>query len=164
MENVPRYHFRAATLSDLDLLRAWQRTPHVNAWWENEDPFDTEELADPRVRRWIVSLGDRPFAYMQDYAVHGWGAHHFDYLPKNSRGIDQYIGDPDMIGKGHGKGFIRQRMLALFKQGVPVLATDPSPQNQGAIAVYERLGFVIAGPAADTEWGTILPMEARTCR
>jgi aminoglycoside 6'-N-acetyltransferase len=48
----------------------------------------------------------------------------------------------------------------LFGQGVPALATDPSPKNKRAISVYEKLGFRIVGPAKETQWGTVLPMEA----
>jgi aminoglycoside 6'-N-acetyltransferase len=155
------YEFRAARIADLDLLQRWQNSPHVSRWWGSDDRYDEEKLADPRVCRWIVSLDRRPFAYMQDYAVHGWGQHHFDYLPDKSRGIDQYIGDVDMLGKGHGKGFIRQRIMDLFDNRVPVLATDPHPKNARAISVYEGLGFRIVGPEQQTEWGCIVPMEAR---
>jgi aminoglycoside 6'-N-acetyltransferase len=92
MTETARYRFRAATLGDLELLRRWQRAPHVGGWWDSEDQFDEAALADPRVSQWIVSFDRRPFAYMQDYAVHGWRRHHFEYLPEKSRGIDQYIG------------------------------------------------------------------------
>ena len=160
MTDIVRYRFRAATMADLGLLTGWQEASHVSLWWNSDAPFDEKKLADNRVSRWIVSSGERPFAYMQDYAVHGWPQHHFDYLPEKSRGIDQYIGEPDMIGKGHGTGFIGQRMLELFAQGIPALATDPSPSNKRAISVYEKLGFRINGPAKETPWGTVLPMEA----
>lgn len=160
MTDMARYRFRAATMADLGLLAGWLKAPHVSRWWNSDAPFDEEKLADSRVSRWVVWLGERPFAYMQDYAVHGWPQHHFDYLPDGSRGIDQYIGEADMIGKGHGTGFIGQRMRDLFGQGIPALATDPNPENKRAIAVYERLGFRIVGQAQETQWGTILPMEA----
>lgn len=160
MMEIARYGFRAATMADFDLLSGWQRASHVSPWWNSNAPLDEEKLADPRVSRWIVSLGDRPFAYMQDYSVHGWPQHPFDYLPDKSRGIDQYIGEPDMIGKGHGTGFMGQRTQDLFRQGVPALATDPNPSNKRAIRAYEKLGFRIVGPAKETQWGTILPMEA----
>ncbi|NKB16303.1 MAG: acetyltransferase, partial [Sphingomonadales bacterium] len=91
------YSFRRATLDDLDLLIEWQSKPHVREWWDSDEPYDEEELADPRVARWIVSFFGRPFAFMQDYTVHGWEDHHFANLPKGARGIDQYIGDPEMI-------------------------------------------------------------------
>jgi aminoglycoside 6'-N-acetyltransferase len=160
MMEIAPYRFRAATMADFDLLAGWQRAPHVSPWWNSDPPLTEEKLSDPRVLRWIVAFGERPFAYMQDYAVHGWPEHPFDYLPQGSRGIDQYIGEPDMIGKGHGTGFIRQRMQDLFGQGAPALATDPHPDNRRAIAVYEKLGFRIVGPAMETPWGTVLPMEA----
>jgi aminoglycoside 6'-N-acetyltransferase len=162
MPEPEHYQFRAVTFADLDLLRRWQKTAQVSRWWGSDDPFDKEDFADPRVSRWIVSYEGQPFAYMQDYAVHGWGQHHFAYLPEKSRGIDQYIGEPNMIGKGHGTGFIGQRIAELLGQGVPVVATDPHPENARAIAVYEKLGFRIVGPVQQTEWGLIMPMVVRT--
>ena len=143
------------------MLTAWQSHPHVHEWWGANEPYDEADLSDPRVARWIVSFAERPFAFMQDYTVHGWEDHHFVSLPKGSRGIDQYIGDPEMVGFGHGSGFIGMRMQALFNEGAPVIATDPHPDNERAIAVYRKLGFEPSGPARQTEWGLILPMLAR---
>jgi len=155
-----QYSFRRATLDDLDLLIEWQSKPHVREWWDSDEPYDEEELADPRVARWIVSSFGRPFAFMQDYTVHGWEDHHFAKLPKGTRGIDQYIGDPEMISVGHGSAIIGARMHALFAEGAPVIATDPHPNNERAIAVYKKLGFEPFGPPRETEWGLILPMMA----
>lgn len=156
------YNFREAELSDLPMLRRWQDRPHVKKWWGDGAPFEEVELDDARVSRWIVELNGRPLGYMQDYSVHGWPDHHFQHLPSGARGIDQYIGDPAMIGRGHGTAFIWQRMQALFAAGVPVIATDPHPENRMAIAAYEKLGFRQIGPSQASAWGTILPMEARS--
>jgi aminoglycoside 6'-N-acetyltransferase len=161
MMTTDQYSFRKVTVDDLDLLRKWISNPHVREWWDSDEPYDEKELADPRVSRWIVSAFGRPFAFMQDYTVHGWEDHHFAKLPKGSRGIDQYIGDPEMIGVGHGTAFIGARMQALFDEGVPVIATDPHPDNERAIAVYKKLGFEPFGPPQETRWGLILPMMAR---
>ena len=158
------YAFRPAAMSDLPLLRTWQGFPHVREWWNSNEPFNEEKLRDTRVSRWIVELSGKPFAYMQDYSVHGWGEHHFGHLPAGSRGLDQYIGDPEMIGRGHGTAFIRQRMHELFGAGVPAIAVDPHPANARAITVYRNLGFRIAGTEQETRWGSILPMEARPPR
>lgn len=149
-------------MEDLPLLRWWQDLPHVREWWGDDEPFDEGDLHDARVSRWIVELDGKPFAYMQDYSVHGWEGHHFGHLPPGSRGIDQYIGDPAMIGGGHGTAFIRQRMQEIFAAGAPVIAVDPHPANARAIAVYRKLGFRIAGAERATPWGLILPMEARS--
>lgn len=154
------YSFRKVTFDDLALLKAWQLKPHVSQWWGPDAPFDAVTFADPRVARWIVSNADRPFAFMQDYSVHGWHDHHFAHLPQGARGIDQYIADPEMIGLGHGPAFIGTRMQALFAAGAPVIATDPHPSNQRAIAAYRKLGFTTSGPPQETRWGLILPMLA----
>lgn len=160
MMAADQYSFRKATVDDLPLLAAWRATPHVREWWDPDGSYDAEDLADPRVARWIVSTAGRPFAYMQDYTVHGWEDHHFAGLPQGARGIDQYIGDPGMIGVGHGSAFIRARMRALFDSGVPVIGTDPHPANERAIAVYKKVGFEPSGSPQETRWGLILPMLA----
>jgi hypothetical protein len=56
---------------------------------------------------WIASLNEQPFAYIQDYTLQNWAMHHFASLPSGSRGIDQFIGEPAMFGRGHGSAFIR---------------------------------------------------------
>ncbi len=160
MDQVEDYTFRRVSMLDLPLLLEWQSRPHVREWWDDFEPSDQEDLEDPRVVRWIVELDDRPFGYMQDYTVHGWQGHHFAHLPDGARGIDQFIGEPEMIGLGHGSGFIAARMQSLFDAGVPVIATDPHPDNARAIAVYKKVGFGISGPPQATKWGMILPMQA----
>ncbi|MBV0912476.1 GNAT family N-acetyltransferase [Anianabacter salinae] len=161
MTATRNYRFRRANVDDLALLRVWQLNPHVREWWGADEPYTEADLADPRVAPWIVSFGRRPFAFMQDYTVHGWGDHHFAHLPQGTRGIDQFIGEPDMVGVGHGSAFIGTRMQALFDEGAPIIATDPHPDNARAVAVYKKLGFKPSGPLQETEWGLVLPMTAR---
>ena len=155
------YIFRKATMGDLTLLNGWQSHPHVREWWGNVEPYDEEYFNDRRVSRWIVETAGKPFAFMQDYTVHGWKEHHFSKLPKGSRGIDQYIGEPELIGFGHGSAFIASRMETLFDAGAPIIATDPHPENKRAIAVYRKVGFEVSGPPQETAWGLILPMLAK---
>jgi aminoglycoside 6'-N-acetyltransferase len=156
-----RYCFRRVIPDDLPLLRVWQSTAHVRDWWGSDESYDQDDLTDVRVARWIVSHAGRPFAFMQDYDVRGWDDHHFAILPEGARGIDQYIGDPGMIGIGHGTAFIGARLRNLFAQGAPVIATDPHPDNHRAIAVYRKLGFDVFGPPYQTQWGLILPMMVK---
>lgn len=85
MTAANQYSFRKVTLDDLALLAAWRSNPHVRAWWDSEQSYDAVDLADPQVARWIVSTAERPFAFMQDYTVHGLEDHPFAKLPKGSR-------------------------------------------------------------------------------
>ena len=156
---MPAYRFRPVTVDDLDLLNAWRREPHVAEWWDDA-PYAADDLQDPDVTMRIVEAHGRPFAFVQDYGVHDEAGHHFAHLPPGSHGMDQFIGPPAMIGRGHGSAFIAQRMAELFGAGAPVLAVDPHPDNARAIAAYRKVGFRIAGEARDTRWGRVLPMEA----
>ena len=160
MTAANHYTFTRATAADFDLLLDWQSRPHVREWWDSVEPGDEEDLRDPRVARWIVATAGRAFAYMQDYTVHGWEGHYFSHLPKGARGIDQFIGEADMVGKGHGPAFITERLRMLFADGAPVVATDPHPENARAIAAYKKAGFREFGPPEETRWGVILPMKA----
>lgn len=160
--NVGTYDFRRATAADLPMIGRWLETPEVRTWWidaagQPSDPIDEEDLNDPHVCMWIVVCGDRPFAFIQDYDPHAWPGHHFGYLPPGSRGIDQFIGEPDMIGRGHGSAFIREHVAALITSGAPVVGTDPSPGNVRAIRAYEKAGFT-RHQERQTQWGHCLLM------
>jgi aminoglycoside 6'-N-acetyltransferase len=129
-------------------------------WWgapEDEDP--EEVLADPRVAMWVVEHEGRPFAYAQDYSPSDWTQHPFAHLPHGSRGTDQYIGEADLLGCGHGRAFVDAHCEHLFSEGVPAIGTDPHPENGRAIRAYEHAGFTIVDGPSDTPWGRAVLME-----
>jgi aminoglycoside 6'-N-acetyltransferase len=154
------YTFRQMTAADLPMARRWLRTPEVRLWWGDPDHELTlleDDLDDPNMTMWIVSFQDRPFAYIQDYDPHAWEMHHFSGLPEGSRGIDQFIGEPDMIGLGHGSTLVRSHVDWLLERGAPAVGVDPDPDNARAIRAYEKAGFK-RGDIMDTEWGPSLLM------
>ena len=108
---------------------------------------------------WIVDLDGRPFAFAQDYDPHGWEGHPFAHLPPGSRGIDQYIGEPELLGCGHGSNFVRLHTELLFTAGAPAVGTDPHPENVVALRAYEKAGFIVASGPLETLWGKALLME-----
>ena len=107
----------------------------------------------------IVEFDGRPFAFAQDYDVHGWNPHPFSYLPPQSRGIDQYIGEADMLDRGHGSALVRQHVERLFAAGAPAVGTDPHPSNARARRAYEKAGFAVHSEPVDTPWGRAILME-----
>ena len=138
------YAFRLAVREDLPLLRGWLRTPEVVRWWG--DPVEQsalleEDMNEPRMVMRIVSFEGRPFAYVQDYDVHVWPQPHFEHLPAGSRAIDAFIGEPDMIGRGHGSTFLALLAAQLRAEGAPVVAIDPDMDNVRARRAYEKAGF-----------------------
>jgi len=106
------YVFRPMTAADLPSVRRWLAKPHVARWWGNPD----EQFA-------LVSR---------------------DLLGEDldrARGIDQFIGEEDMIDCGHGSALIRAFVDDLLRAGAPQVLTDPSPANTRAIRAYEKAGF-----------------------
>ena len=61
--------------------------------------------------------------------------------PDGTRGIDQFIGEPDMVDRGHGSAFIKTFIDGLIAGGAPRIITDPDPANARAIRAYEKAGF-----------------------
>jgi aminoglycoside 6'-N-acetyltransferase len=140
---TPDYVFRQMVSADLPLVRRWLATAEVTRWWgqpEQQYALVSGDLGHPDMDQFIVVLDDHPFAYIQCYALSAWNQGFGDQPPK-TRGIDQFIGEPGMIGCGHGSGFIRQFTGALLDSGIPRVVTDPDPDNGRAVRAYARAGF-----------------------
>ena len=138
------YQFRPMSAGDLPLVRGWLARPHVTEWWG--DPREqleliSEDLDDPAMDQFIVQTGDRPFAYLQCYDPAEWPEGGLGGHPEGTRGIDQFIGEAHMVGRGHGSAFIRAFAEALLTTGSPRIVTDPDPDNARAIRAYEKAGF-----------------------
>ena len=143
MPTASPYLFRAMTAADLPLIQGWLRQPHLRAWWG--DPAEQyalvrDDLDEPAMDQFMVSLAGRAFAFIQCYDLTAWdsglGLH-----PKGTRGIDQFIGEPDMVGLGHGSAFVRAFAERHLMAGAPRMVTDPDPKNARAIRAYENAGF-----------------------
>jgi len=140
---APDYVFRPMTSADLPLIRRWLETPEVVRWWGQPDEqyaLVSGNLDHPDMDQLIVALDDHPFGYIQCYALSTWNQG-FGTQPPKTRGIDQFIGEPDMIGCGHGSGFIRQFADGLLSSGIPRVVTDPDPDNARAVRAYAKAGF-----------------------
>jgi aminoglycoside 6'-N-acetyltransferase len=143
------YQFRPMTAADLPLARDWLARPHVAEWWHDADKFEfvSGDLDDPDLAQFIVTTDGRPFAYLQCYRMEEpyraseWNGC-LGAQPEGTRGIDQFIGEAEMLGRGHGSAFIRQFIESLLANGTPRVVIDPSPTNSRAIRAYEKAGFV----------------------
>jgi len=142
---VPRpYAFRAMPTADLPQIRRWLAAPHVAQWWGDPDEqfvLVSEDFGHPAMQQYVVELSDRPLAYIQCYDPAAWPDHGFGALRKGARGIDQFIGESDMIDRGHGSAFIRVFVDDLLQAGTPQVLTDPNPGNTRAVRAYEKAGF-----------------------
>ena len=140
----PGYHFRPLAVADLPLIQQWLARPHVAEWWGDPERGLAEikrHLGDPAIDLFIVSYRHVPIGYQQSYDPHAEADHPLHDQPIGTRGIDQFIGEADFIGRGHGSAFIRVFVEQLLKAGAPRIVTDPNPRNARAIRAYAKAGF-----------------------
>jgi aminoglycoside 6'-N-acetyltransferase len=141
---MSRYQFLPMSAADLPLVRRWLAAPHVTQWWGDPDEqfgLVSEDLEQPAMDQFVVTIDGRPFAYLQCYDQRAWPDNGLGIHPPGTRGIDQFIGEPDMTGRGHGSAFIRAFIVDLMRAETPRVLTDPDPTNARAIRAYERAGF-----------------------
>src|SRR3984885_5883430 len=141
------YAFRAMSRDDPPMIERWLVAPEVMRWWgEPDEQYElvSGDLDHPDMDQFIVELDGRPFAYIQCYRLSTWNQG-FGDQPPEARGIDQFIGEPEMIGRGRGSAFIRQFVDELLQKTPPRVLPDPDPTNGRSIRAYEKAGFVRGG-------------------
>ena len=166
-----RISFRPLARADLPLLHEWLRRPHVAEWWG--PPESLEELEaehgpaiDGRASHapYIVLLDDVPIGWIQSYVAaashdEGWWLDEHD---PGVRGIDQFIADPALLGRGIGSAMVRAVVeMLLADPAVTRVQTDPSPANPRAIRCYEKAGFRRARLAETTDGAALLMYRDR---
>jgi aminoglycoside 6'-N-acetyltransferase len=155
----PPYTFQPVTQSDLPRLQVWLQGPEIVRWWG--DPVEQAELLrsdidEPRMQMELVLFNGKPFAYVQSYEIHAWPQPQFEHLPIGARAIDTFIGEPTMIGRGHGSAYLRIMALRLQAEGAPVIAIDPSAANRRAVRAYYNAGFRIDTTFSSEEGSVVL--------
>ena len=145
--------------ADLPQVSHWLAAPHVAQWWGEPDEqlaLIRGDIEDTAMNQFVVAIGGREFAYLQCYDPLAWPNHGFGALRESTRGIDQFIGEPDLIGRGHGSAFIRDFVSGLFAAGTTRVVTDPNPANARAIRAYEKAGFCSGGPVQTPDGPAVL--------
>jgi aminoglycoside 6'-N-acetyltransferase len=139
------YQFRPMAAADLPMVRRWLNLPHVAEWWgDPAEQYDlvSGDLAEPAMNQFIVAAGAQPFGYLQCYDPSVWPEGGLGIHPAGTRGVDQFIGEPGMIDRGHGSAFIRAFIDDLLAKVAPRVVTDPDPANGRAVRSYEKAGFL----------------------
>ena len=139
---APPYVFRPMTTADLPLVQRWLLEPHVAEWWHDPETFEfvSGDLDHPPWAQFIVALDGRPFAYLQCYRMSDWDTG-FGPQPEGTRGIDQFIGEADMMGRGHGSAFVTAFVEELLRMAHRESCSIPSQRIARAIRAYEKAGF-----------------------
>lgn len=137
----------------MPLLFTWFCQPHVAQLWPEPQTwkeFEAKWLEHAKKDyKFIVYVEGKPFAYVQYYQVTDKDHANFTGvdIPDQSIGLDLFIADPQLLGKGYGTQLLQQ-FIAFVRRTVPAckaIIIDPAVDNHRAIACYQKVGFVTLG-------------------
>ncbi len=146
-------HLREATHGDLDLLRSWQRQPHVVAAGAGDDwQWETELSRKPGWREQLIAEVDgRAVGFIQIIDPAREESHYWGDVEANLRAIDIWLGDVRDLGRGYGSEMMRQALRRCFASAaVEAVLVDPLRRNTRAQRFYRRHGFE---PLVDRRFG-----------
>lgn len=163
------FEFIPLTEEHFSLLFQWLQSPHVQTCWDFENNWEEfqirhqEMISSPLVFPHIVYKDKIPIGYINYWFVE----EDPDFKPhfrSDTVGTDQFIGVPELIGKGIGSEFIRQFTNELLSDPkINLVITDPDPKNLNAIRAYEKAGFKKTQIMKTSE-GTIQLLEKSSLR
>jgi RimJ/RimL family protein N-acetyltransferase len=167
MNATNQFTFKKISEDDIPQLLTWFQQPHVIKWWPVPEKNELIEKFLRRIRSkdtfgYVVFLDKKPIGYIQyyylDYSQDKAGKW-LPELPYSTVGTDQFIGEPDYIGKGYGTLFIKAfiEYLKTIEPDLNTIIVDPEPGNIAAIRCYEKVGFERVG-IFETPYGTSLLM------
>lgn len=151
---------RPATATDVPLLAEWSLRPHViratteapnatEAWegadWAEEVAMRDQVGADVH-EILIAELDGRPIGMVAVQDAHREPTHYWGDVGPGVRALDIWIGEPELLGQGHGTEMMRQAIDRLFADpAAEEIVIDPLASNTDAHRFYRRLGFVDVG-------------------
>ena len=149
--------FRPMGRDDLPRLFGWIAEAHVAEWWL--DGNETIEAVEARyservdgahhVTPWIMEIEGVPVGFVQWYRVAD-EAEWFPGLtiPTGTVAVDIAIGDPEYVGKGHGRRLLLEfvhHVLRAAAPDSPEVWIDPNPRNERAVRAFRAAGFADTG-------------------
>ena len=143
--DFPDVALRMLALGDLRQIMGWLVRPHVAVHWASPQAAVAEiarHMDAPDVSPFIILARGRPVGYLQIYAASDdpfWAGHD---LPRETFGLDLFIGEPDALRRGYGSACLALAAAHLLDiPGVVRVQGDPSPKNDAALRAFARAGF-----------------------
>lgn len=115
--------FRRLVAFDLMMLHEWLHRPHILQWWGDpgsdaqvEQDYLPHTRLESTTRGYIPLLENEPIGFIQSYVVtesgDGWWEQETD---PGARGIDQFLANPEQLGRGLGSAMIHAFVDGFFK-------------------------------------------------
>ncbi len=128
---------RPVSQDDFAMIWHWLRRPHVKQWWDDgqtslEEVAQTFSDKPETIQRYILEMDGAPMGYGQ-----------ICHLEGGQVGVDLFLAHIEWVAKGLGQASLRALVDEVERQGLGQLVSiDPHPDNDRAIACYEKVGFV----------------------
>lgn len=138
------YGFKKVTRADFSQIRQWLDAPHLAEWWTpGEEELGAIQADEDGRTAFIVDHNALPFAYLQvvDASLDPALSEQLN-IDKGTLKFDQFVGDTQMIGFGHGIKFIKAFVAAMKENPkVSKLMVTPAKDNVFAARSYSQAGF-----------------------
>ncbi|MEM9011448.1 MAG: GNAT family N-acetyltransferase [Pseudomonadota bacterium] len=140
-------HLRDATPADRPTLERWDAAPHIVAISGDPDFNDWDWAGElgrdvPWRQMLVAEVAGRAIGFVQIIDPAEEESHYWGDCPSDLRAIDIWIGEPEMIGQGHGGAMMRAALTRCFADpAVTAVLVDPMAHNTDAHRFYEAMGF-----------------------
>jgi len=158
--------FSPLTENDFGLMHRWLNRLHVLAWWDDAaSPSEVADLYRHKLKSdvvfpYIVFLDEIPIGYIQSYDAHRVGGGWWPDMPQGVWGIDAFIGEPELLEKGHGSAMLKTfSNQLLMRSDVDRVIADPHPKNVRAVRAYGKAGFKSEGPITTPDGPALLMVK-----
>lgn len=147
------FKYKPVESSDLPLIHEWLGRPHIAEWIHGQGLQNTLIGLGKFVSGqptsgvyWIAYLNAEPFAFL--ISAHRDSTEpelaNVPFVGAHVVGVDIFIGDVKMTGKGLGTKLIKDFLLTQFEDATDFVI-DPEATNSRAVRAYEKVGFQIVG-------------------
>lgn len=146
--------FHPTILEDVAQMHAWFNEAHVQrfyslrAWSESDVLNKLAPIIDQKkpLYGFIAKLEGKPVGYLQYCKVidYPWPQQDLDKTILNEAvGLDLFIGDPNLIGKGIGAQIVNKFLEVYIWPYFHYCVVDPDERNLASIRMFEKCGFLI---------------------
>jgi len=160
------YSFTPLQTDHFPLLLQWLTAPHVHKSWDPQIEWNEKLVAEKYrpyvagyklvngkkqpIHAFVIGFEEKPIGYIQLYEAILFPRQGYlleeqlpaELAPYKLAAIDLFLGEPSVLGKGHGARAIEQFLQEHAQSRFDGCIVDPEIENWAAIRTYEKAGFV----------------------
>lgn len=140
-----KFNFTQLLKSDLPLIRKWLKQPHVAKWFHDENEW-MKEISENLESDWVwhfrADLNSEPAGFAQCYDTSRAPEGPWSSQPTGTLGIDFFLGESLLLGKGNGVKFVND-LVEFLKAGFNAkrIVADPDRENVISKRMLKNCGF-----------------------